>query len=412
MELARYSEKEIGQELPDENITIRVNGLRKCYKLWNKPVDRLKEQLFSWTGKTYSRDFWVLNHISFNIQKGEVIGLLGRNGSGKSTLLQIITGVLRPTQGEIEVKGRIAALLELGSGFNPEFTGKENVYLNGAILGISHKEMEQYYEDIITFADIGDYINQPVKYYSSGMMVRLAFAVQACIYPDVLIVDEALAVGDISFQRKCFRRIEELRDRSTTILFVSHDINTITNICTRAILLENGEIVSDGSPAEICDLYQKKIFGESGNAPVKEYGDGSALFQEIWFEDSDGKKTTNIKSDSIGYFCYRIKFLKDIDNPVFGMRIVTTSGMAVFSTNTHTLGMRTGSYKEGEETTVKWELNLPLCPNSYFFSCGCSYYESDRFLCRAVDAAKLIVTGPVIGSGIVNAVTKVMIRGE
>lgn len=247
---------------------IEVRNAGKMYRIYDHPQDRLKQMLFWRFGRMYGREFWALRDISFEVQRGEAVGIIGRNGSGKSTLLQIIAGTLAPTEGDVRVNGRVAALLELGSGFNPEFTGRENVFLNGAILGISTEEIARRYDDIAAFADIGDFINQPVKIYSSGMMVRLAFAVQAFLEPDVLIVDEALSVGDIYFQHKCMRRIKELVDRGTTLLFVSHSTGTVKRFCQRGIWLDDGRMRYIGEAGVAVEKYlafmRMREAGENG----------------------------------------------------------------------------------------------------------------------------------------------------
>jgi len=229
---------------------ISVRDVAKMYRLFNKPQDRLKNMLFYRFGKRYGHEFWALQGISFDVHKGETVGIIGRNGSGKSTLLQIIAGTLEPTHGTVQVRGRVAALLELGSGFNAEYTGRENVYMNGAILGLSREQMDQRFDDIAAFADIGEFIEQPVKTYSSGMLVRLAFAVQAFVPKEVLIVDEALSVGDMFFSAKCMRRMKQMMDEGVTVLFVSHDTGAVKSLCRRAILLERGVVVQDG-PADV-----------------------------------------------------------------------------------------------------------------------------------------------------------------
>jgi lipopolysaccharide transport system ATP-binding protein len=242
-------------------VAISVRGLSKMYRIYDRPEDRLKHML--WRGRRrYGREFWALRDISFDVYKGETVGIVGRNGSGKSTLLQIISGTLAPTTGDVWVSGRVTALLELGSGFNPEFTGRENVFMNGAILGISGEEMAARIDEIISFADIGEFIDQPTKIYSSGMVVRLAFAVQACLTPDILIVDEALSVGDMYFQTKCMAKIAELRKRGTSILFVSHAIDTVKAICSRAILLDRSSKVADGHPDPVTDKYIALMMGQ------------------------------------------------------------------------------------------------------------------------------------------------------
>lgn len=240
---------------------LRVQNLGKCYHIYGRPQDRLKQALLRWR-RTYYREFWALRGVSFEVGRGEAVGIVGRNGSGKSTLLQMIAGTLAPTEGRVELAGRVAALLELGSGFNPEFTGRENVYLNGAILGLSAREMDERVGAIAAFADIGDFLDQPVKTYSSGMMVRLAFAVQVQVEPDILIVDEALAVGDSLFQKRCYQRLEELRAKGVTLLFVSHDQESVRTLTSRAILLHEGRVLSSGSSAQVLLDYRRLLHEE------------------------------------------------------------------------------------------------------------------------------------------------------
>ncbi|MDP3466542.1 MAG: ABC transporter ATP-binding protein, partial [Sulfuricurvum sp.] len=232
------------------NTAISVKHLTKIYKLYDKPVDRLKESLHP-LGKKYHKEFYALNDVSFEIKKGETVGIIGKNGAGKSTLLKIITGVLTPTSGSVHVHGRISSLLELGAGFNPEYTGVENIYLQGTLLGLSREEMEAKIDDILTFADIGDFVHQSVKMYSSGMFARLAFAVAINVDPDVLIVDEALSVGDSMFQHKCTARMRELMEVGTTILFVSHSIDSVRALCDKAVWIQDGSIKMIGDATEL-----------------------------------------------------------------------------------------------------------------------------------------------------------------
>ena len=236
------------------DIAVKTKDLTKCYKIYNKPVDRLKESLNPFRRK-YHRDFFALNNISFNVKRGETVGIIGKNGSGKSTLLKLITGVLTPSDGNVVVNGKISALLELGAGFNPEFTGIENIYMNGTIMGFSKAEMDKKLQDIIDFADIGDFINQPVKMYSSGMFARLAFAVAINIEPDILIVDEALSVGDVFFQNKCFKKFKELRDKKVTILFVSHDMGSVKQMTERVLWLDSGKQKMFDDTEIVCEAY-------------------------------------------------------------------------------------------------------------------------------------------------------------
>lgn len=270
--------------MSSDNLVIKVNGLSKSYHIYDKPLDRLKQSILPrlyWgmrkPSPVYYREFWALHDVSFSVKKGETVGIIGRNGSGKSTLLQLICKTLTPTNGQVETHGRITALLELGSGFNLEFTGRENVFLNGAILGLSQDEIEARFDDIAAFAGIGDFIDQPVKFYSSGMLVRLAFAVQAMVDPDILIVDEALAVGDEHFQRKCFRRLEELREKGASILFVSHAGQQIVELCDRALLLEQGKRLLFADPLTTVRAYHKMLFAPPAEQPT--------LIQEIIEQD-------------------------------------------------------------------------------------------------------------------------------
>ncbi len=248
------------------DVAIRVSKLSKCYQIYDIPRDRLKQfvlpkiqRMFGREPQSYYREFWALEDVSFEVKKGETVGIIGRNGSGKSTLLQMICGTLSPTGGEVETFGRVAALLELGSGFNPEFTGRENVYMNGAVLGLTKEEIDTRFSDISDFADIGDFVEQPVKTYSSGMMVRLAFAVIAHVDADILVVDEALAVGDAFFTQKCVRFLRKFM-KSGTVLFVSHDTSSIKSLCNYAIWIEKGKILHEGHPKNICELYLEAYY--------------------------------------------------------------------------------------------------------------------------------------------------------
>ncbi|MDO4232238.1 MAG: ABC transporter ATP-binding protein, partial [Lautropia sp.] len=292
-----------------DDIAVRVKGLTKCFQLYDNPGQLLKQQLVSRLSRLigrqppqYFREYWALKGIDFTIRRGEVVGIVGRNGAGKSTLLQILCGTLSHTEGTVDIRGRVAALLELGAGFNPEFSGRENVYLNGAILGISREEITRRFDDIAAFADIGEFIERPVKSYSSGMYVRLAFAVSACIEPDVLIVDEALAVGDAKFQAKCFRRFEELVARGTTILLVTHSTEQITRHCDRAILLEGGVVHQEGPPKDVANTYLDLLFGVARKPDAQGAGTASVRADVAGTDASDAThtSTTALASDAGG----------------------------------------------------------------------------------------------------------------
>ena len=259
--LRRFSNSTVRGNYMDQNIAIQVRDLNKIYKLYDRPMDRLKEALGLSRKKRY-KEHYALRNINMDIRQGETVGIIGTNGSGKSTILKIITGVLNPTSGNVEVNGRISALLELGAGFNMEYNGIENIYLNGTMIGFSKEEIDGKLEGILDFADIGDYVYQPVKTYSSGMFVRLAFAVAINIDPEILIVDEALSVGDVFFQAKCYHKFEEFKKMGKTILFVSHDLSSVSKYCDRVVLLNRGEKLAEGSPKEMIDIYKQVLVGQ------------------------------------------------------------------------------------------------------------------------------------------------------
>jgi lipopolysaccharide transport system ATP-binding protein len=290
---------------------IKVDSLSKCYRIYSEPRDRLKQIIFpSLQGllrikrKQYFREFWALKDLSFEIKKGETLGVIGKNGSGKSTLLQLICRTLNETSGKITSHGRMAALLELGSGFNPEFTGKENVYLNAAILGLTSAEIEERYDEIVKFADIGDFIGQPVKTYSSGMMVRLAFAVIAHVDADILVIDEALAVGDAVFTQKCMRFINAFR-KDKILLFVSHDMQAITNVCSKAIWLKNGQAMAVGDTTEVINAYHKEVISDSAYESQKNYDDIDAIAENnnhgLTVDDSDSWKNDLLHNNQLNF---------------------------------------------------------------------------------------------------------------
>lgn len=311
---------------------IKVENVSKCYQIYKNPQDRLKQIILR--QKKYYREFWALKDISFKIDKGEAIGIIGRNGSGKSTLLQIIAGTLTPTTGNISVDGRVAALLELGSGFNPEYTGRENVFLNGSILGFTRREMEQRFEEIASFADIGDFIDQPVKTYSSGMVVRLAFAVQACIDPEILIVDEALAVGDMLFQKRCFSRMKALAEKGTTLLFVTHDIELVRTLTSRAILLEAGQMIKEGPSANVVLEYRRRMHQEE-----------SAYYQRL-LNNTEEKEHDQDKKEEVKD---SLEVITGNENLEFGDKDAIINGVKVLDTEGNVCNM----FYPGEEITIQ-----------------------------------------------------------
>lgn len=372
-------------------MAVSVREVSKRYLLYAKPQDRLKQSLFQHFGKKYAREFWALRDVSFSVEKGQALGIVGRNGSGKSTLLQIIAGTLQPTAGEVQINGRAAALLELGSGFNPEFTGRENVFLNGAILGFSRAEMEERFDDIAAFADIGDFIDQPVKIYSSGMLVRLAFSVAISVNPDILVIDEALAVGDMGFQHKCFNHIEEVIRRGTTMLFVSHDIQLVRNYCNRAIYLRDGQIVIQGNPEPVTEVYLKDILSErqlGGETALEwkakaNFGDGSfgnklgeILSAEFVSREGSLGTTAVHYGKEIG-LKVTARVAPKVRNPNLTCQLCDFRGYVISGISTGRLGMnlREIGKQEGVFSLVFW-WPVFLAPGSYSFYLGLSDYES------------------------------------
>jgi teichoic acid transport system ATP-binding protein len=408
-----------------DNIAIRVENLTKVYKLYDKPTDRLKESLHPFR-KTYHREFYALKDISFEIKKGEVVGIIGKNGSGKSTLLKIITGVLTPTSGTVQVNGKISALLELGAGFNPEMTGIENIYLNGTIMGYTKEEMDTKIDDILAFADIGDFVYQPVKSYSSGMFARLAFAVSINVSPDILIVDEALAVGDMMFQLKCYRKFKEFREQGKTILFVSHSMDTIIRYCTQAIVINDGVKIEEGSPKEMVDVYKKllvntkeevKFEGELVNKLSKrdsywkdefevhkgviKYGSGSAEIIDYGIFDQYGNPSTELQSDELVTVKMHVRFYEDVCDPIFALTIKDLKGYELAGTNTMVEYINTGLCKKGEERIITFTQKLNLTSGSYTISLGCTGFRGEEFIVyhRLYDVLvfRAILTRGVVG---------------
>ena len=419
-----------------EENAIEITHLTKKYKIFLRPVDRIKESLSPFH-KRYSTDFYALEDISLSIRKGETIGIIGKNGAGKSTLLKIITGVLTPTDGKVDVHGRIASLLELGAGFNPEMTGIENIYLNGTIMGISRGEMEDRLEDIVNFADIGDFIYQPVKTYSSGMFARLAFAVNAFVEPDILIVDEALSVGDLEFQSKCYRKFKQLKKKGITILLVTHDANAILNYCERAVLMDKGHIVTVGVPKKVVDTYKKRLAaktitkksGEKKKTTVEknatndqkdlhalwkesltlnknflEYGDGAAEILDFAILNHEGEITSIINNEEAAEIKFLLKINREISKPIFAFSIKDLKGIEVLGTNTMLMETEIGTCNPGEVMTVTFRTCLPLHAGQYQLSLGCTEYVATN-LCahhRLYDVAFLEIVADRATCGIVN----------
>ena len=377
-------------------IAISLNNVSKCYKRYSHPVDRLKELLLP--GKSHAENFWALQNINLKVAKGETLGIIGQNGSGKSTLLQIIAGTLTPTTGEVWVNGRVSALLELGSGFNPEFTGRQNVFFNGQILGLSREEVEAKFDQIAAFAEIGDFIEQPIKSYSSGMFVRLAFAVAVSVNPEILIVDEALSVGDIYFQQKCFERIRELKQLGTTLLFVSHDSGAVYKLCRRAILMELGKVVLDEKPRQVLDLYEAKLLKKrdtyseaveiqkipesNSSLPLKSESSSSRKVADILINlpevsvkfikllNESDQEIESIISEELLQLCIGLLFSDTFEDPHVGFKIRDRTGSVIFETNTFCMEQRVGKVISSTLLEIRFRFHVPLIEGEYTITVG------------------------------------------
>ena len=393
----------------NEEYAIRVNNVTKRYKLFDKNLDRVKDALGLSGKKKLYKDYYALKNVSFDIKRGETVGIIGVNGAGKSTILKIITGVLNPTEGNVEINGRISALLELGAGFNSDYTGLQNVYLNGTMMGFTKEEVDAKLDAILEFADIGDFINQPVKTYSSGMFVRLAFAVAINIDPEILIVDEALSVGDVFFQNKCFHKFEEFRNAGKTILFVSHDLGSIRKYCDRTILLDHGVKIEEGETSSVVDTFKRVLVGQynpdetkktdekKAGEPIKPdkvmgewksnyvlnpdadcYGDLKAEIVDFAIIDSRGKFTNVLVKGEPFQIKVKIRANEDLEDPISTYTIKTLKGTDITGTNTKFEHHDIGPMKAGEEKIITFTQELNIQGGQYLLSLGCTRYVSDE----------------------------------
>lgn len=408
---------------------IQVKHLDKMYKLYNKPSDRLRETLGF---KVPVREHYALRDVNFQVERGETVGIIGTNGSGKSTILKIITGVLSPTAGEVKVDGRISALLELGAGFNMEYTGIENVYLNGTMMGFSKEEVDARLQDILDFADIGDFVYQPVKSYSSGMFVRLAFAVAINIDPEILIVDEALSVGDVFFQAKCYRKFEEFKKMGKTILFVSHDLSSISRYCDRVILLNKGVKLEEGSPKQMVDMYKQLLVGQDPakaeekkeeqkeswsqqfqvNPNMLEYGTKLAEIVDFAVLDDKDRCTNTIEKSSSFRIRMKVVFHQDIQEPIIAYTFKDIKGTEITGTNTLFEKKSVEHSQAGDSCTVTFEQEMFLQGGEYLLSFGCTGYKDGEFTVfhRLYDACNITVVSNKNTVGFYDMNSKVEIR--
>lgn len=421
------------EEKKNAEVAIEVKNLSKVYKLYDKPSDRFKEAL-RLTRKQY-REHYALRDVNMTIHQGETVGIIGTNGSGKSTILKIITGVLHPTAGEVQVNGRISALLELGAGFDMEYNGIENVYLNGTMIGFSEEEIERKLPEILDFADIGDYVHQPVKTYSSGMFVRLAFAVAINIDPEILIVDEALSVGDVFFQAKCYRKFEEFKAKGKTIVFVSHDLSSVSKYCDRVYLLNQGVLLGEGSPKRMIDAYKQVLVGQyeeegkgggehgqsglpgqSGqpgqNPELLEYGTHQAEIREVYITDERGIRANAILKGSTFSIHMKVAFYEHIPSPIFAYSVKNVIGVEITGTNTMVEKAYLDSGEPGQVKEVVFTQEMNLQGGEYLLSLGLTGYEGDRFQVyhRLYDALNITVVSDKNTVGYYDMNSRILVR--
>ncbi|MCI8615028.1 ABC transporter ATP-binding protein [Parablautia intestinalis] len=439
--------------MEEKKVAIEVKELEKAYKLYDKPSDRLREAL-GFAGKKRYKEHYALKGVDLTIHQGETVGIIGTNGSGKSTILKIITGVLNPTNGSVKVNGRISALLELGAGFNMEYNGIENVYLNGTMIGFSKKEIDARMEEILSFADIGDYVYQPVKTYSSGMFVRLAFAVAINIDPEILIVDEALSVGDVFFQAKCYHKFEEFKNVGKTIVFVSHDLSSISKYCDRVVLLNQGVKLGEGSPREMIDAYKQVLVGQypvsgeghegllddkdikaaaaakAGNSDGKnvgaensdtlknpellEYGTKAAVIEDYYIMDEAGRRCSAVLKGGECSIHMKVRFAQDISEPIFAFTIKNIKGVEITGTNTMVEKAFLESVEAGSVKYITFTQKIDLQGGEYLLSLGVTGYEKEDFKVyhRLYDVMDLTVISDKDTVGYYDTNTKIVVADE
>lgn len=425
-----------------EDIAIEVKDVQKIYKLYDKPKDRMKDAFGLGKNNKLYKPHYALKGVSLNIYRGETVGIIGTNGSGKSTILKIITGVLNPTAGEVKINGRISALLELGAGFNQEYNGIENVYLNGTMMGFSDKEIEEKLPAILEFADIGDYVYQPVKTYSSGMFVRLAFAVAINIEPEILIVDEALSVGDVFFQAKCYHKFEEFKKMGKTIVFVSHDLSSISKYCDRVFLLNKGTLLGEGGPKEMIDAYKRVLVGqyelpdrqenenlledselrnvaalatdrtEAVNPKLLEYGTKQAEILEYYVTDDAGVKTSAVLKGSEYTLHMKVRINEDLPAPIFAFSLKNVQGTEITGTNSMIEKTFLDSGKAGQIKDITFTQRMTLQGGEYLISMGVTGYNGDKFEVyhRLYDALNITVVSDKNTVGYYDCESQVVVR--
>lgn len=387
---------------------LHVQNLGKSYRQWGSELRRVA----SWFMPSIlpREEHWVLKDVSFSVGSGEAVGIVGQNGAGKSTLLKLIAGTTVPTQGKVQVHGRVAAILELGMGFNPDLTGRQNAYHSAGLMGYSQADIKRTMPEIEAFAEVGEYFDQAVRTYSSGMQMRVAFSVATAFKPDLLIVDEALSVGDAAFQRKCFRRVEMYMNEGMALLLVSHDIESIKKICSKALFLNHGRQQSYGEAKEICDKYEQHLFGSTAHfiattatealpesngefdpsllqANELCYGDGRAEIEDVWLENNAGRRINVINTGCIFSLKYRVRFNVSVGRPIFAFLIKTIEGITLYGTDTTSLNAHPDSYEAGDSVIISFRMDNHLAAGIYFLNCGIrdSHSEVTVFIHRRID---------------------------
>lgn len=430
----------------NDQMLVSAAGLGKCFRIYRKPSHRLVEWL---TGRRVRRHtpFWALRDLDLSVARGECLGIIGRNGSGKSTLLKLLTGTLTPTTGRFQVRGRLLSIIELGTGFNVELTGRENIRVTAGLLGFDEAYIQSRFDQILAFADIGEFIDRPIKLYSSGMLARVAFAMYAFLEPEILVVDEVLSVGDAAFQRKCYRCMEQMiQSRERAVVLVTHDLNAVTRFCTRAIWLDGGQVRMTGPSIEVVEEYLRQTLGGRGDVGVAEadapvaddtapadaasqHGRARALdvraiptdgllprseaavlypahgveLLGLWVENQAGERVNTVGVDEPFTINYAIRFGARQEAPVFGTRVATIRGELLIGSNTELFRVPTGTYEPGDIEIVRWPILPGLNAGRYFISCGVSEPGVDqKYLLREVDAYEIAVTGPVRAAGLLN----------
>jgi ABC-type polysaccharide/polyol phosphate transport system ATPase subunit len=388
---------------------IDIRNLSKRYKMYPRPRARLIEWLTLGRVVGHS-DFWALRNFDLQVNAGECVGIIGPNGAGKSTLLKLLSRTLSPTSGTFSVNGKVLSLLELGTGFNAELTGRQNVIETASLLGFPDGYVDERMDDIRVFSDLGDFFDRPMKIYSSGMSVRLAFSMFAFLKPDVFIIDEALAVGDVGFQRACYKRIEQMIAAGVTCLLVTHDLNSVVRFCNRAVVLVQGKKLYEGEPREAVNRLNDLYSGHAAPSAAEEStGDGNARITDIWFEDEQGDRITSARTGQALKFCFNATFNSPQPEIDFGFHIKTLYGVEITTAASEKLGHCFGPFESDQQVTVRWTLDLNLVAGNYFFGCGVRYHETNRFLARRADAVRFPISDLRPVGGIINPVRDVSV---